>query len=584
METTDKKEPAAEARTGQDRRSAGSPPVRSASIGACLLGDIEKVVNLANKYKLKEAFFENAKPQLQVIASLLRVSETQAALFSLILEQSGDEAVSIGNIARTMNCGKIQMLKYMDDFEALEKKRLIRADREGFFGRSRGSASLPSYLVPLDVIKALRAGRPYRNKIYRDLSPELFFDTARELLESNQERDLSEAALTAELNALFSENSKSAFVQGLKTFNIGVKAGTHFLAFCCVWLEEDAENIPITDLRPLLGVTESRHMERHLKIGDHKLIKEDILVNGNDSGLADTEIWTITQKARDIFLADIDLKDKKKQSRKNLIRAGAIQECPLFYPSGVSRRISELTSLLMEENFVPIKKRLGDQRMAAAFTILFQGPPGTGKTETAYQIARLTGRDICLVDISETKSQWFGDSEKRIKAVFDRYRSMVRGTGLTPILLFNEADAVLSKRQELGDIRRGPAQTENAIQNIILQEMENLKGGILIATTNLVFNLDKAFERRFLYKIEFEKPDPDARAEIWRNRFPDLSGDDAANLSCRFDFTGGQIENVARKQTINAILHGSSLSLDGLAALCEDELLEKAATRIGFCV
>ena len=141
---------------------------------------------------------------------------------------------------------------------------------------------------------------------------------------------------------------------------------------------------------------------------------------------------------------------------------------------------------------------------------------------------------------------------------------------------------MLGKRQELGDIRRGPGQTENAIQNIILQEMENLKGGILIATTNLVFNLDKAFERRFLYKIEFEKPDPQARSAIWRNRLPDLSEDDTAHISDRFDFTGGQIENGARKQTINAILHGGSLSLDGLAVLCEDELMEKAARRIGF--
>ena len=64
-----------------------------------------------------------------------------------------------------------------------------------------------------------------------------------------------------------------------------------------------------------------------------------------------------------------------------------------------------------------------------------------------------------------------------------------------PILLFNEADAVFSKRK---DVNNGNvAQTENAIQNIILEEMENLDG-ILIATTNLADNLDGAFERRFV--------------------------------------------------------------------------------------
>ncbi|MCL2193404.1 MAG: ATP-binding protein [Treponema sp.] len=112
------------------------------------------------------------------------------------------------------------------------------------------------------------------------------------------------------------------------------------------------------------------------------------------------------------------------------------------------------------------------------FTILFQGLPRTGKTETAYQIARLTGCDICLVDISETKSKWFGESEKRRKSIFDGYKNMIKTCKSTSILLFNEAVAVLGKRQELGETRRGPAQTENAMQNIILHEMENLHGGI----------------------------------------------------------------------------------------------------------
>ena len=56
----------------------------------------------------------------------------------------------------------------------------------------------------------------------------------------------------------------------------------------------------------------------------------------------------------------------------------------------------------------------------------FNGSPGTGKTESVYQLARQSGRDIMQVDISETKSMWFGESEKRIKEIFDRYRGYVR--------------------------------------------------------------------------------------------------------------------------------------------------------------
>ena len=103
------------------------------------------------------------------------------------------------------------------------------------------------------------------------------------------------------------------------------------------------------------------------------------------------------------------------------------------------------------------------------------------------------------VNISEIKSMWVGESEKNIKQVFDNYRAMVNDSQTTPILLFNEADAIIGKRQE-GTLR-SVDKMENSIQNIILQEMEMLDG-ILIATTNLAQNMDKAFERRFLYKIK----------------------------------------------------------------------------------
>ena len=86
------------------------------------------------------------------------------------------------------------------------------------------------------------------------------------------------------------------------------------------------------------------------------------------------------------------------------------------------------------------------------------------------------------------------------------------------------------------------------MQNIILQELENLDG-ILIATTNMTQNMDKAFERRFLYKIEFSKPEKNIRKMLWKSMMPDLNEEDALALASRFDFSDGQIENIARKKT-----------------------------------
>ena len=151
-----------------------------------------------------------------------------------------------------------------------------------------------------------------------------------------------------------------------------------------------------------------------------------------------------------------------------------------------------------------------------------------------------------------------------------------------PILLFYEADAVLGKRRELPQTRSGPGQTENAIQNIILQEMENLNG-ILIATTNLTVNLDAAFERRFLYKIVFEKPDAEAKKQIWQTLIPAISNKDAACLASKFDFSGGQIENISRKCTVDYVLSGLAPTLERLITLCNEELLNKGSSfKIGF--
>jgi SpoVK/Ycf46/Vps4 family AAA+-type ATPase len=120
------------------------------------------------------------------------------------------------------------------------------------------------------------------------------------------------------------------------------------------------------------------------------------------------------------------------------------------------------------------------------------------------------------------------------------------------------------------------------MQNIILQEFENLKG-ILIATTNLAANLDPAFDRRFLYKIEFGKPTAEARRNIWRAMIPSLCIHDANELAANFDFSGGQIENIARKRAIDLVLDGKEPDLDRLSALCREELMVKDTGRqIGF--
>ncbi|MDE6077172.1 MAG: ATP-binding protein, partial [Muribaculaceae bacterium] len=151
---------------------------------------------------------------------------------------------------------------------------------------------------------------------------------------------------------------------------------------------------------------------------------------------------------------------------------------------------------------------------------------------------------------------------------------------VTPILLFNEADAIFGNRFE--SVRSSVEKMDNTIQNIILEEMEKLDG-ILIATTNLTGNLDKAFDRRFLFKIEFKRPDKEVRKSIWQSLMPDLNSDYASVLAGEFDLSGGQIENVARKSSIEYIISGNEVSLSQMRTFCLEERLNRCThNRIGF--
>jgi SpoVK/Ycf46/Vps4 family AAA+-type ATPase len=126
------------------------------------------------------------------------------------------------------------------------------------------------------------------------------------------------------------------------------------------------------------------------------------------------------------------------------------------------------------------------------------------------------------------------------------------------------------------------AQTENAIQNIILQELENFNG-LFMATTNLVDNLDPAFERRFLFKVEFFAPDSNILPKIWRSLLKGYTESEYRRLAGSYDFTGGQIANVAKKADIYEIVNGKRPPIGIITEYCNAEKIYKESMRrIGF--
>lgn len=160
---------------------------------------------------------------------------------------------------------------------------------------------------------------------------------------------------------------------------------------------------------------------------------------------------------------------------------------------------------------------------------------------------------------------------------------MVHSAQKAPILLLNEADAIFCKRCTRHDTATD--KMENAMQNIIQQELEQLEG-ILIATTNLTENMDNALERRFLYKVRFDRPSVAAKTAIWQAMLPTTALDEASVIAHEYDLSGGQIENIVRKLTVDYVISGEAYTLARLRSLCESEVANSlkgsGRSQIGF--
>ena len=271
---------------------------------------------------------------------------------------------------------------------------------------------------------------------------------------------------------------------------------------------------------------------------------------------------------------------RRKKKSLNIIEANEISTKKLFFNAKENVQISLLAELLSKSSFEKIQERMASKGHPKGLTVLFHGFPGTGKTESVLQVAKQTNRDVIKLDISQTKSAWYGQSEMIIKRVFDDYRSLVNNSDVTPILLFNEADAIISKRVDVGT--SSITNTENTVQNILLEELEKFEG-IFIATTNLYQNFDTAFERRFLFKVEFCKPQKEVQFEIWKEMFPILTDFEIDELTKQYDLSGGQINNVIRKCEMFEIVKGQTTTFKVIEEFCEMELLgDRNRQKLGF--
>ena len=536
-----------------------------------LLQTIEHIVELSKDSKMSDEFMVNAASEIGLLADSYGVTERQAVLFCVCMEK-GPRRIDYDDLASHLDMNKISVLSYATDIDALVRRRLLKY---------RDVKDEDEFDVPTAVIRCLKHNEVYELPRRNGLDCAELFELLNLWFEDLYDDAITPAGLQEELQTLFNDNKQIGFVRKLREYNLSEHEEMMVAFFCHGLVNKEDNNIRIGQLEDLYdSMADYNKAKVKLRSGEHGLMRKKIIEHRCEDGIADTSRFKLVEEAKRNLLAEMKI-DAVEEKLSDVIKAKDLTEKKMFYVKENQQQISELMSFLSPEKYNEIRKRMQQTGFRTGFACLFYGGPGTGKTETAYQLARQTGRDVMVVDVPQIKSKWVGDSEKNIKALFDRYREQVKRAKVTPILLFNEADAIIGIRKQ--GAQSAVDKMENSIQNIILQEMEQLDG-IMIATTNLTQNLDTAFERRFLYKIKFEKPTLEARAHIWQSMIPDLNEQNIQTLASKYDFSGGQIENIARHYAIDVILHGKDEDmLPILIRHCNNERLEgNVVKKIGF--
>ena len=542
-----------------------------------LLTAIEQIVEKAKDSKLSTEFYRKASRYIQYVSDKFDLTKEQSVMLALFINRSDDDNIRISDLGEFVKCQTVHMLQYLKDIDVLVKRELLRCHK----GTGTDKKFI-SYRVQVELIDAVKRDEKFVSRTRKGLSCHELFAELEDIFKLREDHELSFEMTTQMIHSLFEDNRHLNFVQTVQKKELDERDEMLLVLFCHLFANNGDDNIYFYDLDFLFEKSAWRRIKSDLRWGCHRLFNLNMIENANDSGMASREKFRMTDTAKTELLSELDLDLRySKIAARDMIKFDNIVEKKLFYGDNVQSQITELSQLLENSHYHVIHTRMQESGLRCGFTCLFYGAPGTGKTETVLQLAHQTGRDIYQVNMSQIKSCWVGDSEKNIKRIFDIYREIARKSSTTPILLFNEADAIINKRMEGAE--SAVNKMENTIQNIILQEMETLDG-IMIATTNLAQNMDKAFERRFLYKIKFEKPTLEARMHIWQEMIPTLSEDDTRILAEKYDFSGGQIENITRHNTINGILYGNNgNTLKTLMSYCDKEYLDTKGTRkIGF--
>ena len=519
--------------------------------------------------KNDENFFPNSKKNgvIKQLQKELKLTLEETTIFSIIMsyQLNSTYAIEFLGIKDDFKLSDDTYLNYLNIAYKLEKKGLISITEKR---RGRTSRLNPEFNIDDMIFNKLILGFDYLDEVdFSDIYSVV--NVIEQLFQKKDDNKLTENRFYDEANRVFEKMEKNKeFTQIINKYSVNEKLILLHLVYEYIDGNngERANSICETFFDNLSS--RAKYLESILK-SELDIFKDKLVKLEERSGFFDSSAHIeLTPKAISLLLQSKD-KTKKLEFKAHFtkhIKFNSLKK-EIFLDERIVKDINQLKNVCSSKSFNKIIKDLKKANLPSGIVSIFYGFPGTGKTASVYEIAKLTKRDVLQVDISSIQSKWVGESEKNTKAIFDEYKRACEILKSKPILLFNEADALISKRLDVTD---AVGQMNNTMQNILLEELENFEG-IFMATTNLIDNMDDAFSRRFLNKIKFDRPTAKTRAYIWKSKLKDLDDKTYEKLST-YDLSGGQIENVSRKYLINKILNQKEFDYNEILNYIKEEI------------
>jgi len=351
------------------------------------------IVETTAKKGLSPESIEQCADSTAVLAERLDLTPIQAMFLSVFVDQCDDNTIRVNDIAGHFECRNIHIMRHNADIDTLVERCYIRRREE-----DRRDA----YRVPKEVVAALQTNEPYSAPSTKGLTIEKLFEELARLFEMCSDKEMNSEVLIAACGELLRDNTHLAFSS--KVVKLGLDEDDEMLLalFCHRWVNEEDDNIMGYQLEPVFEYKcHYRRLMTNLKAGCHPLMTRDLLEVKVNEGLSGRDVYHLTDHAKQELLSELGLDIKEQQKPKNILYARDIVEKPLYYNTREQTDIDRLVSLLDGDNFAKVQRRLAKNGMRKGFACLFYGAPGTGKTETVYQVARRTGRDILYVNVNE---------------------------------------------------------------------------------------------------------------------------------------------------------------------------------------